>query len=188
MSNANFEQFAAAGQANLNAMVELSQAAFANVEKLAGLNLEAARTVLDDSAAVAKAALSAKDPQELLGLVQASVNTEKATAYGRQVQDIVSASQADLTKLVEAQIADAQSKLQALVETAAKNAPAGGENMVALFKQAVSASNAAYESAQKAAQQAVKTTEANVQAMTANMTKAAETAAQNVTKATRKAK
>ncbi len=188
MSNANFEQFAAAGQANLNAMVELSQAAFANVEKLAGLNMEVARNALDDSAAVAKAALSAKDPQELMGLVQASVNTEKATAYSRQVQDIVTASQADLTKLVEAQIADAQAKLQALVETAAKNAPAGGENMVALFKQAVSASNAAYESAQKAAQQAVKTTEANVQAMTANMTKAAETAAQTVTKAARKAK
>lgn len=172
------EQFAAANKANLEALVALSQKAFGTVEKLAELNMQAARSAMDDSAEHAKALLAAKNPQDLVAVQNALLQpaADKATAYGRQVQEIVAETQAEVTKMVEAQIADAQKTLQELIEAAAKNAPAGSENAVAMFKSAISSANTAFETAQKAAKQAASTAQANMTALTEQATKAAKAA------------
>jgi hypothetical protein len=132
--------------------------------------------------------LAVKDVQELFalqaGLVQPAA--DKAAAYGRQVYDIASAAQADLNKLLEAQFADAQQKMLALVEAAAKNAPAGSENAVALVKSAVAAANNAVQTAQKAAKQAASAAEANFQTLAAQATSAAKSVAQVAPKAARR--
>ncbi|MFM2054757.1 MAG: hypothetical protein RL456_2794 [Pseudomonadota bacterium] len=168
------DQFTAAGKANLEAAVELGQKAFGGIEKLVELNLQVTRASLDESAAHAKALLSAKDPQELLALQSGALQpaAEKATAYGRQVYEIASATQTEIAKLVEAQVTSSQQKLQGLVEQALKNAPAGSENAVAMFKQAMSATSTAIESAQKAAKQAASVAESNLQTMAKAATKA----------------
>ena len=98
---------------------------------------------------------------------------EKATAYSRQVYEIAAATQADISKLFEGQVAASQQKVQGFVEAALKNAPAGTESAAAFFKQAVTASNTALESAQKAAKQAVSAAEANIQSITKVVSKAA---------------
>ena len=161
------EQFTAAGKANLDTAVELGQKAFGGVEKLVELNLQVARASLDESAAHARALLAVKDPQELIALQSGVLQpaAEKATAYGRQVYEIVSSTQAEITKLIEAQVATSQQKFQGLVETALKDAPAGSENVTAFLKQAMSASTTAIESAQKAAKQAASMAEANLQSL-----------------------
>ena len=112
--------------------------------------------------------LAVKDPQELLALQAGALQpaAEKATAYGRQVYEIASSTQADISKLLEAQAAGAQEKFQGFVEAAMKNAPAGSENAVAMMKQAMSATSAAVESAQKAAKQAVSSAATNIQSIT----------------------
>lgn len=170
----NADQVTAAGKANLETAVELSQKAFGGVEKLVELNLQAARATMDDSAAHAKALLAVKDPQELVSLQSNALKpaAEKATAYSRQVYEIAAATQADLSKVVEAQVAAAQQSVQGFLEAALKNAPAGSESAVAFLKQAVAASNTALESAQKAAKQAVSAAEANLQSIAKVATKA----------------
>ncbi|MEX8519073.1 MAG: phasin family protein [Leptothrix sp. (in: b-proteobacteria)] len=178
-------EFAAANKSNLDALLGLSQKAFEGIEKLVELNLQVSRAALDESAEHAKALLSAKDAQELLtlqaGLLQPA--SEKALAYGRQVYDIASSTQAEVAKLAEAQVSDAQQKLQAFVETAVKNAPAGSESAVAMVKSAVAAATNAIESAQKAAKQAATATEANFQTLSQNAANAAKAATQAVPKA-----
>lgn len=161
------EQFTAAGKANLDTAVELGQKAFGGVEKLVELNLQVARASLDESAAHARALLAVKGPQELIALQSGVLQpaAEKATAYGRQVYEIVSSTQAEISKLIEAQVATSQQKFQGLVETALKDAPAGSENVTAFLKQAMSASTTAIESAQKAAKQAASMAEANLQSL-----------------------
>jgi phasin family protein len=181
------EQITAANKANLDAFVELTQKAFEGVEKLVELNLQAARATLGESAEHAKALIAAKDPQEVLalqsGLLQPSA--EKATAYGRQVYEIASATQAEIAKLAEAQFSAAQQSIMSLVDSAAKNAPAGSENAVALVKSAVAAANNAIESVQKAAKQAVGVAEANFEAISESATKAATAATAAAPKARR---
>lgn len=180
----NAEQLIATQKANVETAFGLASKAFEGVEKVVELNLQVTKAALAEAADNAKAALSVKDAQELLslqaGLLQPA--TEKAVAYGRQVYDIAAATNAEVSKVVEAQLADVQKNVTAFVDTAVKNAPAGSENAVALVKSAVAAASNAYESVQKAAKQAAEVAESNFQAMTTNAVKATQTVAAKAAK------
>lgn len=173
------EQVVAANKANVETLLGLGQKAFEGMEKFVELNLQVARTSLDETAEHAKAMLSVKDAQELMALQAALLqpSAEKVAAYGRHVYDITSATQSEVVKVAEAQVAEAQRKLLALVDTTVKNAPAGTENAAALMKSAFAAANNAFESVQKATKQAVGVAEANMQALATNATKVAAQAA-----------
>ena len=170
------EQVMTAHKANLEILFGLTSKAFEGVEKLVELNLQVAKTAMTEAAETTQAALSVKDAQELLalqaGLLQPAA--EKAAAYGRHVYDIAAATNAEVTRVAESSIAEAQSKFMSVVETAVKNAPAGTENAVALVKSAVSAANNAYESVHKAAKQAADVAEANFTAMSNTAVKATQ--------------
>ena len=172
------EQLIAAQKANVETLFGLTNKAFEGVEKLVELNVQVARTALTEAAETTKAALSVKDAQELLalqaGLLQPAA--EKAAAYSRHVYDIAASTNAEVTKVAEAQVAEAQKKFTSFVDTAVKNAPAGTENAVTLVKSALAAANNAYESVHKAAKQAADVAEANFQAITTSAVKASQQA------------
>ena len=173
------EQLLAAHKANVDILFGLTNKAFEGVEKLVELNLQVAKTALGEVAETTKAALSVKDAQELMSL-QASLlqpTAEKAASYSRHIYDIASSTGAEVAKVAEAQFADVQKAFTAVVDNAAKNAPAGTENAVALVKSAVAAANNAYESVNKAAKQAAEVAEANFTAITNTAVKATQTAA-----------
>jgi phasin family protein len=173
------DQLMAAQKANVETLFGLTHKAFEGVEKLIELNMQVAKTAMTEAAEATKAAMSVKDAQELLAL-QASLlqpSAEKAAAYSRHLYDIMAGTGAEFTKTAEAQMADSQKKVLAMVDTAVKNAPAGTESAVALVKSAVAAANNAYETAHKAAKQAAEVAEANFAAVTATAVSATKTAA-----------
>ena len=168
------DQLMAAQKANVETLFGVTAKAFEGVEKLVELNLQVAKASMGEAAETAKAALSVKDAQELLAL-QASLlqpTAEKAAAYSRHLYDIVAATNAEVTKIAESQVTDAQRKFMATVDSAVKNAPAGTENAVALVKSAVAAATNAYEGVQKAAKQAADVAEANFQALSTSAVRA----------------
>ena len=112
----------------------------------------------------AKAVLTVKGPQELAALQQDFLKPaqEKAMAYGRQVYEIATSTQAEVTKMAEAQIAAAKTQFSTLVEEATKNAPQGSEAAMAMVKSAMTNASTAFESVQKAAQQATNLAETNL--------------------------
>jgi phasin family protein len=173
------EQFAATNKANVETLLTVANAAFASVERLAALNLNTARTLLEDSIANTKALLSAKDVQELVNLQTnlAQPLVEKAVAYNRSVYEIGAQSQEEISKLIEAQIAELNKNLAAALDKAAKSAPAGSDVAVAAVKSAIAAANSAYDSVSKAAKQVAEIAEANVAAATSATVKAVGTAA-----------
>ncbi len=176
--NYTADQFLAAHKANVETFFGLSHKAFEGVEKFVELNLQTAKTALVEVAETTQAALSVKDAQELMAL-QASLlqpTAEKAAAYSRHLYDIVAGTNAEVTKVAEATVADTQKKVLSLVDNAVKNAPAGTENAVAMVKSAITAANNAFESAQKAAKQATEVAEANFQAVTNTAVKASQAA------------
>jgi phasin family protein len=172
------EQLIAAQKAHIETLFDLTNKAFEGVEKLVELNMQVAKASLGEVAETAKATLSVKDAQELLslqaGLLQPAA--EKAAAYSRHLYDIAASTNAEVAKVAEVQLADAQKKFMAGVDSAVKNAPAGTESAVALVKSAISAANNAYESAHKAAKQAAEVAEANFQAVTNTAVKATQSA------------
>ena len=131
---------------------------------------------MSDAAHAGQAALSVKDAQELMSLQQSMLqpSAEKAAAYSRHLYEIAAATNAEVAKVAETQVADAQKKVLSMFDAAVKNAPAGTENAVTLMKSAVAAANNAFDTVQKAARQAAEVAESNLQAMTSTAIKATQ--------------
>jgi len=172
------DQVVASQKASVQTLFGLTHKAFEGVEKLVELNVQASKAALAETANHTQALLSAKDAQELLAL-QASLMqplAEKAAAYSRHLYDIASGTGAEFSKAVEGQAADLQAKFMNLVDSAAKNAPAGSETAVAVMKSAVTAATNAFESVQKAVKQATDMAEANLAAVSNTAVSATKTA------------
>lgn len=174
-------------KATVDNFLAFQQAVFNGFEKLVDLNLKVARASLDEASQKTQEALSVKDVQEAVnfasGLVQPG--SDKITAYGKQVYDIVSGVQSTLTKLTEEQIAQAQRQLDETIDQIAKNAPTGSEGAVALMKSSLATATSAYESAAKVARQATDAAESNFAAAANATIKAANDAAEATKTATR---
>jgi phasin family protein len=174
------EQFSAAAKTNLETQLSIITAltgkAFESVEKFIDLNLNAAKASLEDSSITAKQLLAAKDPQEFFSLTaaQAQPTAAKAIAYGRHLAGIATSVQAEFSRAAEEQIAEAGRKVSALVDDVSKNAPAGTENVIAIFKSAIGNANAGYEQFSKSTKQAVEAIEANVNSAVGQFTQAAD--------------
>lgn len=180
------DQVLANHKAQVEALFEMTNKAFEGVEKVVELNLQVAKASMGETAHTVKAALSAKDAQELLALQQSLLQpaAEKAAAYSRHLYDIAAATGSALTQSAENQLADVQGKWMAAVDSLVQNAPAGTENVTTMMKSAMTAANTAYESAQKAAKQASDIAEANFQALTTSATKATKEAVSKARRAT----
>jgi phasin family protein len=176
------EQLIAAQKANIETLFGLTTKAFEGVEKLVELNVTASKLALQEAAESTQSILGVKDAQELLAMQAALFQplAEKTAAYSRHLYDITAATSAEFGKTFEGQVSDAQKKFLAVVDNAAKNAPAGSETAVAVFKSAVAAGSNALESVQKAVKQATDVAEANFNAVAAQ--------AVNASKATTKSK
>ncbi|MDD5298265.1 MAG: TIGR01841 family phasin [Rhodocyclaceae bacterium] len=179
------EQFAAANKANVETLMTLANAAFATAERLAALNMNTARSILEDTVATAKTLMGAKDLQELVSLQStlAQPSVEKAVAYAKNLYEISAQSQEEFSKLFEGQFAEVNKNVAAALDKAAKSAPAGSDVAVAAVKSAIAAANSAYDSMNKAAKQVAEIAEANVAAATSATVKAVGTAAKSAKKA-----
>jgi len=167
------EQLLSAQKANADTMFGVVSTVFTGLEKLAALNLQAAKANLDEAAETARTVVAAKDPQDLLSL-QANLmqpSAEKVAAYSRQVYEIVAATGKGVTKVIESTSAETQRALMQLVDAAMKNAPAGTESFATLMKSAVASANDAYDNLQKSGMQVASAAEENVAAFTATALK-----------------
>ena len=136
------------------------------LERLAALNVQAAKASIDESTDALKSMTEVKDAKQLADMATGSVQpaTDKVTAYYKHVYEIANETGAELAKLFEKQFAESNKQLYAAIDAMAKNAPAGTEGVVTLVKQAVSAANSAFDQISKATKQAVEVAEANMAA------------------------
>jgi phasin family protein len=173
------DQLIASNKANFETASNLASKAFESFEKFVDLNMTATKAALAETTGTFQALVSVKDPQELLAL-QANMMqplAEKIAGYSRNVYDIAQGTSAEFTKVFEVKAAEAQQAFVGLVDSAAKNAPAGSETAVAVMKSAVAAANNAFESVQKAVKQASDVAEANFQAVSTTAAKLAKDSA-----------
>ncbi|MFM0001580.1 TIGR01841 family phasin [Paraburkholderia dipogonis] len=169
------EQVAAAQRANLGVLFSLTSQFVEGTGKLAALHLTAIRSSLAETREIAVKALSANGPQEWFAL-QAAIATpmaEKAQSYSSHVLEIVSATQAECLRIAQTSHEAYNGRVQALVEDAARNAPAGSEAAIAAWKSAIATTSTLIETLQKTGQQAVQLAESNFEAATAAASKAA---------------
>lgn len=147
-----------------------------SVSKLADLNINACKASLEESKTVTTQLLAVKEPQEALQLLTAmqQPTLTKITAYNRHLTNIASGAQTALSTAIQEQVKEASRQFTQVVDSAAKNAPAGSENIVAAMKTAIANASAGYDQLDKAARQATEVVQANVAASTDQIVKSAE--------------
>jgi phasin family protein len=173
------EKLISANKANVETLMFVANTAFASAERLAALNLNTARGLMEDTVANTKAVMSIKNPQELLAMQKslAQPALDKAIAYSRAIYEIATQTQEVMGKLVEGQVAELNSNVNTALDTAAKNAPAGADMAIAAVKSAIASANSTMDTVKKSAKQAVEMAEANVAAATSATIKTMKAAA-----------
>ena len=164
----NPEQFAAANKATVDSLLSVANTALASAERIAALNLNTARSALEEGVSNVKSVLEAKDPQAAIAAQSALAKpaVEKAVAYSRSVYEITSETQQELAKAVQAQFADFQKSMTGMTEMFTKSAPAGSESAVAAIQSAIAAANSAFGNMNSVAKQFAEKAQANIAAVT----------------------
>jgi phasin family protein len=178
MSNPNMEQLAAAQKANTEVMMSLLRTAFSGIERLTALNLAATREFFNNTVANAQQLMAAKDANELAKLNNelAKPGVEKVVDYSRNVYDLVTEMQKEITAVMEAQYSNFNKNASSVVAKA-KTAPVGGDVFAAGMESMLNASSKAFDSMSSMAKQLSDIAEANLQAATKAITPAAKTSA-----------
>lgn len=166
--NALPQQFFATQKASLDNVLAIQGAIINGFEKLVDLNLKVLKASFDEVSQKSQEAIKVQDAQEAMNFSSALVqpNAEKVLAYSKQVYDVLSGVQVDVTKLTEAQLAQAQKQISDSIEELGKSAPTGSEGAVALLKSSLASINSAYESVAQSARQVTEAAESNIAAAT----------------------
>jgi phasin family protein len=175
------QQLFATQKASLDNLLAIQGTFFNGFEKLVDLNLKVMKATLEEAAQKSQQANEVKDVQEVVALTSNLVqpNAEKVLAYSKQVYDILSGVQVDLSRLGEEQVVQTQQQVSSVIDEISKSAPAGTEGAVALLKTSLATANTAYESVAKAARQAADVAESNISAATNASFQAANDAAKS---------
>ena len=179
------QDFTAENKFNIEASLTLANTIFASTERLAALNLNAARNLLEQSTANWKALLGVKDVQSFVSLqaAQAKPVIDNAIAYSRSIYEIATDTKEEIAKIVAVQVADVNTKVTNIVDKALKSAPAGSETAVATIRQAIGVANSAYDNMNNMAKKFSEIAEANVAAAGQATLKAADKVTQMAKKA-----
>ena len=171
MANPN-EQLAAWQKAALESTLTYAQASLSSAEQLLKLNLDAARNSLEQAGKNTRDLLSISDPQQLAQLQTkfAQANMQQTASYAQNIYEIVSQTQALLTKLNEEQFSRLNKEAVAGADKLAKGTP-GADVAANTVKSTLAATNAMMDNLNRATKQFAELSEASIKAATAGMFK-----------------
>jgi phasin family protein len=169
------ESYSAVQKANVDAFYGYAHVAFEGLQKLAALNLQAARAVWADTQAVQLTT----DPQALLTQqsTRSAVAAERVLSYNRALYDIALTTHTGFATLAGARYEAYNQRMQTLVEALSKQVPAGSEAAASALKKVIASSNALYDSVNKSVRQAVHMAEGSVEAVLPRQSHAPDTSA-----------
>lgn len=161
------EQLLANQKKSAESLLGLADKFFDSAERLAQLNIQTARSVLQGSSDYLRQALDTQDASGFAAL-QAAQPREAATqvlSYCQHVRSLSAETQEEFASLVEAQLASIQSTIGTVLDQVAKNGPAGSDAAVDAVKSAVTAANLAYDTLNKTVKQVTDASDARFQAV-----------------------
>ena len=170
------EQISAAKKANLETLAQLSRKTFDGVEKLMELNLQVAKTLMQENVEHIQDSSKAKDIKDYFAMQASFIQplTEKAISYSRHFYNIANETQTELTEVSKSDMQNRAENIQKMMADMTVNIPGSSDAMVNLIKQAVANANATFESTQKAVKQAIDMSNHQTQAATESALKASE--------------
>jgi len=162
------ENLVSANKNAIESVLKTIKTTFDSSERLAALNLNTSRSLVEQTTANVKAMLTVSTPEDLLKLQAAMVQpmAEKALAYYRNCYEIVAQGIEEAVKPFEVQAAEMNKAFAIELEKAAAASPIGSEAALAAVKTSIAAANSTFDKVSKASRQAVEIAEANMTAAT----------------------
>ena len=158
------EQLSEAGKGNVETTLRFAKIYMDSAEQLLRLQLDAAKSALEENARNAKALMETRDVPQMIALrtkfAESSIGS--AMGFSRSVCEVASRTQQQISALLEARLSEFNKNVAGSVDRAAKNAPAGADVAVAALKSTVAATAAAIDSMTKAAKQVASFAEASM--------------------------
>ncbi|MEY3720598.1 MAG: hypothetical protein RL618_1117 [Pseudomonadota bacterium] len=156
-------------QAQLGLATSLADTLIDSMQKMVGLNLNAAKASLETSLAGTQRLLTARDPQEFFSLSahQAQPHAEIALTYGRHLASIASVAQVELTRVTEDQVNRSSQHIVNLIDELGRLTPAGSESTLSLMKSALDNVSASIAQLARNSKIAVETMEHHMKAANA---------------------
>jgi phasin family protein len=166
--NATAQPFALLGASALESGARFARLSMDSAERVVAIQLAFVKGSMDLATRNAKAAAGAKDVQEYLATRTRNAESalERFAGYSRELYEVASDAQAELSKLTEQRIAEFQKLVAQGVDQAVASAPAGSGAAATAIKSGLAAATAAYDTLSKAARHATSFTDASVKAAT----------------------
>lgn len=162
------EQVSAVAKAQVEGAIKFATFGLESTEKFVEFQMKHAKVAFGDAVKSAKSAVELKEPTPLTEVKSTFVDptVDKMTAYAKGLYELSSSTQSQFAKLVEEQIGAVNKQMLSMLDSAAKNGPAGTELAVSALKSAIVAANTAYDNIAKATKQAAGMAEANLATLT----------------------
>ena len=161
------DKISALNKKHVGTALDAAQIVFDSMEKLARLNIEAAKALLQEGVANARALASVTGVEEMNQWRdgQARAGAQKLLGYSRNVYEIAFEAQADIGETMERSLLELGQEIRDWVEVALKSSPVGhSETTAAAANAAMAHAQAMIEGISKAAKQAAGYADANVRA------------------------
>ena len=182
MSNPKFEQMFVAQKASSELLVAIMRTSFDGMQRLAELNMAAAKEVLSNTATSANALASSKDMADMSRLNPQMAKPERMMEYWRNVYDLVNAMQKDVTAVMQANYSQLAKTAASAIEQKKSSAIDGSDVIANAMKDVLEQTNKAFDNMSAVAGQMASIAGANFKAASSSGAKAAASTSESAKK------
>lgn len=166
MSNPEIEQLSVAQKASAEVLMTLMRTSFEGMQRLAELNMAAARETFSSNVATVTKLASSKDMGDMARANQELARPERMMEYWRNVYDLVSAMQKDVTAVMQANYTQLTKSAASAIEQKKSSAVDGSDVIAGVMKNMLEQTNKAFDNMSAVATQMANMANANIQAAT----------------------
>ena len=173
MSNPDLKKMFDAQKAGTELLVAMVRTSFEGMQRLTELNMGKAQEAFSGAVTSATKLASAKDPNAMAQLNQQMPKPEAMMEYWRDVHDIVSTMQKDVTTLMQANYSQLAESVTAAMQQKLPSTVDGGDMISSAMRNMFEQSSKAFENVNVVTAQMTKQAGANLRTATSAIPKAA---------------
>jgi len=166
MSNPEIEQMSVAQKAGAEVLMTLMRTSFEGMQRLAELNMAAARETFSSNVATVTKLAASKDVGDMARANQELARPERMLEYWRSVYDLVSAMQKDVSAVMQANYTQLTRTAASAIEQKKSSAVDGSDVIAGVMKNMLEQTNKAFDNMTAVANQMTSMANANIQAAT----------------------
>jgi len=171
-SRPEFEQMSVAQKASAEVLMSIMRTSFEGMQRLTALNLAAAKEMYSGTVATGGKLASSKDMADMARVQQQLAKPERMMEYWRNVYDLVSAMQKDVSAVMQQNYSQLAKVASSTIEHKKSTAIDGSDVIAGVMKNMLEQTNKAFDNMTAVASQMTSIANANIQAATTATEKA----------------